>query len=400
MEELANRIGERIRTGGPIPFACFMEMALYYPGLGYYASGRRRTGATGDYYTSPQAHPVFGALLALQLERLWQLLGRPPLFHVVEAGAGDGRLARDITDYSRHLEPGFCQALCYVMVDIPVAGEACEPPLRAVASRGLPFRGLVGCILSNELLDAFPVHRLSVQGSALQEVYVDLEDGAFVEAWGELSPPVRELVEMADSLPEGWCLEVRPSAWDWMGQAARALESGFVMTIDYGYTEAPHRSTLASYQRHALTNPYGEVGQQDLTAHVDLGAAMEAGRRVRLEPLALASQRRFLLDLGLGAFREAAARLRLPQGSHQANQMAMLDLVRPEGLGGLAVLIQYKGSRAIGAEDLAPGPPAQERLTQGALPVPLLGPEHVPLLEGRYPHLAWEIDGARGKVPR
>lgn len=392
MEELARKIRERIRAQGPIPFACFMEKGLYYPGLGYYASGGSRRRAGADYYTSPQAHPVFGALLALQLEQMWQVMERPAPFHVVEAGAGEGRLARDILDYSWHLEAGFRQALFYVAVDVEV-GAVLEPPLRAIASRGLPFRGLRGCILSNELLDALPVHRLVVRGGSLKEVYVALEGEAFVETLGELSAPVRDLLEAPDSLPpEGSHLEICPSAWAWMGEAGQALETGFVLTIDYGYGEASGEGTLASYRRHAAASPYQMVGQQDLTAHVDFGAVIEAGRRAGLKPLSLVSQRRFLTGLGLEAFREAAARLRLPQRQHQANQMAMLDLVRPEGLGSFGVLVQCKGVRGVRMSDLAPERPAQERLAAGELPVPLLSPEHLPLLEGRYPHLAWDLE--------
>lgn len=435
MSKLADIIKRRIQVEGPIPFAQFMETALYYPGLGYYASEGQRIGAAGDYYTSPQAHPVFGALIALQLERLWQVLERPSPFHVVEAGAGKEQLALDVLDFSRHLEEGFRAALFYVTVDIRVGAHSraalpipphqrtlarrsgrlaggdpahphspqpqhtLSPPSRrfppfprAVASRGLPFRGVSGCILSNELLDAFPVHRLRVQGGALREVYVTLEDGAFAEVLGELSTPVCDLMKNAGGIPpEGSSLEVCPDVWAWMAQAAQALERGLVLTIDYGYWDAPGDGTIASYRRHRPARPYDLVGQQDLTARVDFGAAMEAGRRVGLAPVGLVSQRRFLLELGLGAFREAAARSRLPQRQHEANQLAMLDLVRPEGLGSFGVMVQRKGLEAIAMSDLASERPVGQRLAAGELPVPLLTRAHVPLLEGRYPHLAGDI---------
>ncbi len=408
MDRLARLIQELIRAEGPIPFASFMDMALYHPGLGYYASDRHRIGASGDYYTSPQAHPVFGALLALQLERMWQIMGRPPRFHVMEGGAGDGRLARDLLKFSRRLEPGFAEAIYYVAVDVkPLrTGDAAlprnggqarsrperpAPALHAVASRTIPFRGLQGCILSNELLDAFPVHRLVVRGGRLKEVYVDVRSDTFEEVLGELSPPVENLLEFGDEMPaEGSRIEICPSAWLWMLEAGRALDAGFVLTIDYGYGEAPGEDTLASYRRHSVSSPYHNVGEQDLTAHVDFGACMEAGRRSGLRAIALVSQRRFLLRLGLGDFREAAARRRLPQKEHEANQMAMLDLVRPEGLGTFGVMVQCKGFPGLRLGNLVPERPVRERLASGELPVPLLGPEHMPLLEGRYPELAWE----------
>ncbi|HKZ51397.1 MAG TPA: SAM-dependent methyltransferase, partial [Dehalococcoidia bacterium] len=177
----------------------------------------------------------------------------------------------------------------------------------------------------------------------------------------------------------------------WMAEAAHALESGFVLTVDYGYWEAPGEGTVASYRRHAAASPYEMVGEQDLTAQVDFGAAMEAGRRAGLAPLGLVSQRRFLLDLGLGAFQEAAGRLRLPQRRHQANQMAMLDLVRREGLGSFGVMLQCKGMHGLEMGDLALERPLAAQLATRELPVPFLTAEHVPLLEGRYPHLSWSV---------
>ncbi|MDP2661156.1 MAG: SAM-dependent methyltransferase [Dehalococcoidia bacterium] len=398
MEKLSALIRDRIRAEGPIPFAVFMEMALYYPGLGYYASGTRRTGASGDFYTSPQAHPVFGALLALQLERMWQIMGCPSRFQVVEPGAGEGLLARDVVRFSQGLRSGFADALYYVAVDllpapdVPLTDQGgAAPPPRSVASRSLPFHNLRGCILSNELLDAFPVHRLVVRGGVLREVHVNVKGETFEEVLGDLSSPVQDLLEVKDDLPpEGSRLELCPSAWVWMVEVARALESGFVLTIDYGYGEATGEDTLASYRRHSVSSPYENVGDQDLTAQVDFGAALEAGRRAGLRTVGLSSQRRLLLGLGLGAFQEASARLHLPQKEHQANQMAMLDLVRPEGLGSFLVMVQCKAVSGVGLSDLAPERPARERLAAGDLATPVLGLEHMPLLEGRYPSLEWQ----------
>lgn len=397
MEDLEGTIKKTICVEGPIPFARFMEMALYSPGLGYYTSGQRRTGVYGDYYTSPQAHPVFSALLALQLERMWQVIGRPKTFHVVEAGAGEGQLAQDILGYSRRLEEGFQEALVYIATDVSFGGTRVgevhfnTSPLLTVASRGLPFHNLRGCILSNELMDAFPVHRLVVQEGTLKEIYVTLAGNALVEVLGEVSVPISGLLDVQMSLPpEGSTLEICPQVWEWMAEAARALTEGFLLTIDYGYWNTPKEGTVTSYRRHSMASPYERVGQQDLTAHVDFGAVMEAGRRVGLTPLGLVSQRRFLMDLGLGTFKEAAARLRLPQRQHQANQMAMLDLARPEGLGSFGVMIQYKGELPIFMGDLALERQVKDSLSAGDLPAPLLSREHIPLVEGRYPHLAWE----------
>ena len=150
-----------------------MELALYGPG-GYYVSGDRSR--TGDYYTAPAAHPAFGALLAVQIRQLWDLMGSPSRFHVVEVGAGGCQLAQSFLDYASSLSPAFARALEYAAVDCSVAGTA-DVRLQPVRGFGLPFRGVEGCVLSNELPDAFPVHRFSIRDGRALEVYVTLEDG-------------------------------------------------------------------------------------------------------------------------------------------------------------------------------------------------------------------------------
>ena len=139
-------------------FAEFMELALYWPDGGYYP----RLGAVTppqDYYTAPMAHPAFGALIALQLEEIWRLIGEPSQFTVVEQGAGTGRLAADIRDFSQHLDPSFHTSLQYLAVDR--AGD-----LAPFSMEDADASSVVGCILSNELLDAFPVHRVTVRNGS------------------------------------------------------------------------------------------------------------------------------------------------------------------------------------------------------------------------------------------
>jgi len=369
-------------------------LALYHPRLGYYSSGQERVGAAGDYYTSPHAHPAFGALLALQLEEMWQWLGCPSPFTVVEAGAGNGRLATDIHDYCRHLGEEFRQALRYVVIDIHIGAVPQSPSLAAIVSDTIPLRGVRGCILSNELLDAFPVHRLVVRDGAALEIYVGLDGEELVDLPGEPSPPAQELLRQMKVLPpEGQEFEVSPQQWHWMGEAGRALERGFVLTIDYGYLSPPAGGTVVPYRGHSQGgNLYLGVGEQDLSAHVDFGALVVAGQWAGLEPLGLVSQRDFLNNLGLSLFLEAAARLGLPQAQHQANQMGMRALTRREGLGSLRVLVQGKGVSGARLSGLEPNSGIRQRLEAWQeLPLPLLTPQHTPLLEGHYPHLAWDI---------
>ena len=174
-----------IHEKGRITFADFMEAALYHPDGGYYTSAENRVGR--DFYTAPAAHPAFGALLSVQLEQLWRAMGAPSPFYVIEVGAGTGVLARDILAYSAQLSEEFRRALEYVAVDY----QQPEDPGGAqwVKAGGLPLSDVEGCVLSNELLDALPVHRFEVRGGRVLEVYVTLQDGELVETLDEPSTP-------------------------------------------------------------------------------------------------------------------------------------------------------------------------------------------------------------------
>ena len=276
---------QRISEHGKMTFAEFMELALYWPNGGYYP----RLGAVPppqDYYTAPMAHPAFGALIALQLEEMWRLLGEPSPFTVVEQGAGTGRLAGDIRDFSQYLDPSFHRALQYV--DVDRAGGVAPFSIEDAAASSI-----VGCILSNELLDAFPVHRVTVRDGKLLEIYVTRQEGRLVELLDDVSTDdIRarlesEAVHLAEGQIAEVCLELEP----WARQAATMLRSGFVLTIDYGYPAAElydarrSQGTLRCYYRHTLTgDPYRHIGEQDITAHVDFTAVASLGQRYGLEP--------------------------------------------------------------------------------------------------------------------
>lgn len=373
-------------------FAEFMELALYWPNGGYYP----RLGAVPppqDYFTAPMAHPAFGALIALQLEEMWRFLGEPSPFIVVEQGAGTGRLAADIRDFSQHLDPSFHTALQYTGVD-RAGGVAPFSVEEAAVSN------VVGCILSNELLDAFPVHRVTVRDGKLLEIYLTRQEGRFVESLDDLSTDdIRARLESEDvHLSEGQvaevCLELEP----WARQAATMLQSGFVLTIDYGYPADelydPRRSqgTLRCYYRHTLTgDPYQHIGEQDITAHVDFTAVASLGHRYGLEPYPLLSQANFLNNLGLPLFMERLYSEGLGQRERDANRMAMLELARPGGMGDFKALVQRKGTACHPLSGVHGASQKWEQRVRG-LPLPRLSGQHVDLLSARYPHASedWE----------
>ena len=365
-----------------------MEAALYDPRGGYYAGA----GPDADYYTSPAAHPAFGALIAVQLSRMWEALDRPGRFTAVEMGSGGGLLASDVVSYARRALGPFADALSYVTVDRARSGRAADGVRHVVASR-MPLDGVVGCVLSNELLDAFPVRRFEVRGGRVLEVYVVVRDGRFAEELDEPSTP--ELAEYAEGLgvelPDGFRGEMNTGIAPWTAGVAGALERGFVLAVDYGYVRdeldpAAPGDTVQGYYRHTGgASPYERVGEQDLTAHVDFTHVVEEGRRAGLQPLSLRSQARFLREMGLGAWLDRMRREPMPESRRLANLVGMRDLVKPDGLGGFKVLLQAKGDVAADRLDEAAPPPEE-------LPLPTLTPEHARLLEARYPHLAWQPD--------
>lgn len=371
----------RIASNGPITFAEFMEVALYHPNGGYYTQDRQDP-AHRDYYTSPSAHPAFSALVAVQLEVMWRALGEPDPFYVVEMGAGSGLMAQDITDYvGQHLSP-FAQSMRYFTVD--KAGD--DAP-----------RGVVGCVLSNELIDAFPVHRFEIEDGGLVELFVDVDaDGRFHSVPAEPSTPLlaQRLGKLGLELPDGTRSEINLRIGEWARRVSEIIERGFVVTIDYGheakelYSPERSRGTLQTYYKHTSgSSPYQWIGRQDITAHVDFTTVIDEGRDVGLKPLSLMTQAEYLNQLGLKVWADRLRDRDISPRDVRANATALRDLIDPEGLGGFKVLIQEKGTELEDVNRLFPSRGCVEQL-----PMPLLRSDHVPLYEGGYSSDMWNFE--------
>ena len=366
-------IRELIHRYGRITFARFMDACLYSPRGGFYSARGNRISA--HFGTSSTSHPVFGALIARQLEQMWQLLGEPPVFHVVEVGSGDGSLARSIADACRRMDPGFARSLYYVGADYEpswvkppgspfdwpdktgagtsqcVLGTA--PTMQRVRGAGLgAFRSIVGCILCNELIDNFPVHRFAIADGIIREIFVTTAGEDFIEVLGEPSSPRIEarLAGLGLSLPEGSRGEVNLAMEDWIGQVCAALDRGFVLTIDYGelarelYSADNAQGTLVCFNRHAIgSDPYRDVGQQDITCQVDFTSLMKLGERYGLDTVGYTLQWQFLANLGSHEFLEALETQGLSAARAELSRMAMMTLADPDEYGDFKVLAQAKG---------------------------------------------------------
>ena len=351
-------IRDEIARCGPITFARFMELALYAPGAGYYMRDAERIGARGDYYTSSNLHPLFGELIAKQLIQMGEQLGAGPVT-IIEQGAGRGALAFDVVQSLVHAPD--LPAWTYLIVEKSPAMIArqrrlLEPFLasgRVAWADALPEEPLDGCVLSNELVDAFPVHRVVRKDGALKEIFVDAAGGGVVERVD--SPSTPDLAAYVDrlgiTLVEGQQAEINLAAIDWMRAVGRSLRRGFVLTIDYGYPAdelyAPGRrkGTLLAYHQHRTSEAFYErIGRQDLTAHVDFTTLAWAGRDVDLEVEGFADQTSFLLGLGAHDAAERLLAAATDEAERERTLAAIRSLLDPQDMGRLfKVLIQRKG---------------------------------------------------------
>jgi SAM-dependent MidA family methyltransferase len=317
--ELARQIHEEIRLRGPICFARFMELALYAPGLGYYER-RREIGRGGDFFTSVSVGPLFGQLLAFQFAQWMDADGPADNLRFIEAGPHNGMLAADILGWTSRHRPDLFARLEYLLLDASPERRAWqEETLRSwlpkvkwapdIASLG--EHETTGIIFCNEFLDALPVHRLawSAARQRWQEARVAVQGAAFAWEWhspaaeltGLLPQPVAELARV---LPDGYMVEVCPAATAWWRAAASSLRRGKLLAIDYGLTSGeqfqPGRAqgTLRAFaRRHASADLLRQPGEQDLTAHVNFSALMEAGRTAGLRTEGLARQSKFLTEI-------------------------------------------------------------------------------------------------------
>jgi SAM-dependent MidA family methyltransferase len=363
-----------IQKHGRITFAQFMQACLYSPRGGFYSA--RGTRISTHFGTSPTSHPVFGALIARQLEQMWHLLGDPPVFHVIEVGSGDGALAQSIVQACWRMAPRLAQVLYYVAADyeprwLPLpahtfdwdngTGDGISPSRRdvilgvqRVKTEGLrAFRNVVGCILCNELIDNFPVHRFVIQGGSVKEVFVTSAGGHLTEVLDEPSSPriAERLSSLGVSLPEGYRGEVNLAMEDWTSQLSRALDRGFILTIDYGqlatdlYSLQNNQGTLVCYHRHVVSrDPYQYIGHQDMTCQVDFTSLMRLGDRHGLATVGYALQRQFLTNLGFSSCLDALQTQGLSAARTALSRMAMMTLVDPNEYGDFKVLAQAKGN--------------------------------------------------------
>ena len=295
---LLERIGAELQAAGNwISFARYMELVLYEPGLGYYASGARKLGAGGDFITAPELSPLFGRTLARQVGQLLQ-----PGDAILEFGAGSGALSASILNE----------------ISVPYFVLETSPDLRQRQKQllgdsvqwldRLPER-FRGVMLANEVVDAMPVHALAWTGAGVLERGVCANEGQL--AWSDRPAEasiLNHLKELEIEIPSSgrYESELALLARAWMHSLGRFLERGAILVIDYGFPAReyfhPQRSmgTLACHYRHHVhDDPFYLPGLQDVTAHVDFSALARAAEEAALDVLGYANQAQFLVNCGI-----------------------------------------------------------------------------------------------------
>jgi SAM-dependent MidA family methyltransferase len=359
--ELTEQLRERIRLGGPITFRDWMQAALYDPRGGYYRRpDLTKWGREGDYRTSPERSTLFAATFARYFAGLYEELGRPSSWTILEAGAGDGTLAHGILRTLQSQFPQVFFATSYVIDEVSASSRALAQKRLGQFGERVAFKRLddvdvdPGVVFSNELLDAFPVHRLTMRGGELKEMFVDVGDnGAFEWLIAEPSTPclVEHFDELGIRLSDGQVVEVNLEIEAWLRRVSARLKAGYLVTVDYGATAAELYSasgrgqgTLRAFSRHEfvddlLTGP----GEHDLTSTVNWDFVKSAGARLGLEVVEFERQDKFLLAAGFLQQLEVQSSQCVGDADRLRLSTTAREMILPDGMAAhFQVLVQRK----------------------------------------------------------
>ena len=375
--KLSSILQDEIKKCGPIPFARFMEHCLYHPEFGYYCSPRDKIGLEADYDTSPSIHPVFAKLLGKQILQMALLLkdSTDKKITLFEFGAGEGTLCLGILDFLQKEAPDIFNAITYVLIEKSPSFRLRQKerllsryPHTVLWKDQMP-QDQIGIVLSNEFVDALPVHRMRIEMNptvgaglertptlpvpTLKEIYVDWEEEHFTERLEVPSSPT--LLSYFDRLGiqisrAPFDCEINLLALDWMRSVGACLKKGFVLTIDYGYPAdqlyhpSRYRGTFLCYYQHTISeNPYTHIGEQDMTSHIDFTALARAGEEVALHVVGFTDQTHFLMGLGIAQEMQTAADRMHESEEAKKDFLAMKALMDPHQMGTVfKVLVQEK----------------------------------------------------------
>ena len=367
---LRNLIIKKIKEEGAISFADFMEMALYHPELGYYTK-KRDPGTISDYYTSVELHPVFGEIISARISSIAKNISndmeeKKERFTVVEMGAGKGILANDVLNGLKKRDSDLYERADFVYIEKNknllneiskiLAEHKSKVSFFSSAEELIKeLKGVLitGCIISNELLDSFPVHRIRKENGELKEIYVSWDGSKFAEESGEISKEeIKEYIRRYRiELREGCQAEINLKISDWVKEVSNIIKRGFLITIDYGdladklYSGIFPEGTLRCYRKHKIdTNPCEDAGMKDITSNVNFSDLTYHGSINGFEPVDFSTQKDFLLKGGILDYisKFAVERKDFTPGLFSELE-AIKNLLLPDGMGDIfKVMIQKK----------------------------------------------------------
>jgi len=355
--QLISIIKDRIKREGSISFRDFMDIALYYPEMGYYTSPQEKIGGFGDFFTASELDKVFGELLGKQFVEIFHKIGQER-FQIVEIGAGKGYLAYDILKYLKENHPDIYEKSQYILIEkspyhIKLQKELLsEFEIVKWVQDIIDFENesITGVIFSNELFDAFPVHLIRKLNGKIYEVFITIDrENNIKEILKEADEEIIKYIkELNINIPEGMQTEINLDAVDYIKKIARKLKKGYVISIDYGFPSAElykyyrMRGTLLCYYRHRYSeNYYENVGMQDITSHVNFSALKYYGMVAGLDFTGFTDQAHFLTNLGLMDILTQLQEKNDLESFERLNRLK--TLVLPKGMGEkFKVLVQHK----------------------------------------------------------
>lgn len=324
--------------GGAIPFERFMELALYHPEFGYYRKPGR-IGPQGDFLTSPVVSPMFGWTVAGWCHDVWKRCGEPAKFAIIEPAAGSGALATAILDWAAQRDDGFASVIEYHAIEPNNPGD--DPRVHWGGPPSEPFAH--GVVVTNEFFDALPVRLFEGTARGSVEIYVTWNGERFDEAGGPIS--------VIDHAPMGGRFELSQRAHATMRTMCRWIETGAVLTIDYGHSledlwaDWRKNGTLMAFYRHtAHEDVYAHVGEQDLTSHVNFSELASAADDEGMAIHGPIAQGQWLHNLGTGTLVESA---RSDMAEYFVRRRAYDKLTDPAGLGRIKVMAATRGIDAV-----------------------------------------------------
>ena len=375
-KELINIIKNLIKENGSISFKEFMDIALYYPELGYYTSDKSKIGGYGDFFTSSELDPVFGQLLSRQFAEIFKKLDSEK-FEIVEIGAGKGYLAYDILSSLKEENTDIFKKTTYTIIEkspyhIKIQKELLSDFKNVRWKQDIidfEDEEIEGVVFSNELFDSFPVDLIKRKNGKIYQIFITLDkDDNVVEIEKEANEDIlRYIKELNIDILEGMITEINLDAANYIQKIGKKLKKGFVITVDYGYPSKelykPYRmkGSLLCYYKHRYSENYWEnVGLQDITSHVNFSALSYYGKIAQLETVGFTDQAHFLTNLGLMEIFEKLQEIGDYRAYERMNRLK--TLIVPKGMGEkFKVLVQAKNVKDKNIKGLEILPPQTDR---------------------------------------